>query len=226
MRVKNDVPAGAIEARDGSTQYASAMPTVAPVCRQQQRLGQRLLHQARAAGPEGRADGQFLLPRDAAREQEIRHVDAGDEKQEADRAEQQHRRAAGVLHDVAQQRIDEHPATPVDARVGAGNTACDAAHLQLRLLARDALRQACEHGQVVSGAVRIAIDRHEHVGFGPVARLEVEVARQYTEDRVRLAVQHERPARDRAVFTETPRAQPVGDERHARAVRAAERSGL
>ena len=42
---------------------------------EEQAFGERLLNHARAAGAERDARGQLLLPRDAAREHEVRDVD-------------------------------------------------------------------------------------------------------------------------------------------------------
>ena len=53
--------------------------------------------QPRAAGANGRARRVFLLPLQAAREQQAADVGAGDEEQQADRAEQRHA-AAARLH--------------------------------------------------------------------------------------------------------------------------------
>ena len=52
---------------------------------QQDALRQQLPHQAAAACPDGEADSDFVLPRGGARQQQVRHVGAGDQEQQSDK---------------------------------------------------------------------------------------------------------------------------------------------
>ena len=63
---------------------------------QQQALGQQLLEQAAASRAKRQADGDLSLPSCPARQQQIRHVGAGDQQHESSRAQQHIENRAGA----------------------------------------------------------------------------------------------------------------------------------
>ena len=71
---------------------------------QHQALGEQLPHHAESAGAERRTDRDLALPAFGAREQQVRHVRAGDEQQKRDRAEQQPDGAADGADDFVGER--------------------------------------------------------------------------------------------------------------------------
>ena len=69
--------------------YVTATPSAPP--RPARAFGEQLAHEARAARAERRAHRDLAVAGGGAGEQQIRHVDAGDQQQQADRAEQARR---------------------------------------------------------------------------------------------------------------------------------------
>ena len=86
-------------------QYASARPSVAADQAQQDRLGDELANQPRAARADRGAHRQLALPRRAARQQQVRDVGARDEQHQSDRAEQHQQRPLHVADDHLAQRL-------------------------------------------------------------------------------------------------------------------------
>ena len=66
--------------RPATPAQATSTPTAPPEQRQQQALDQQLPHEAPARRAERRADGDLAPPHRRAREQQVRHVGAGDEE--------------------------------------------------------------------------------------------------------------------------------------------------
>ena len=79
--------------------------------RHDEAFGDHLAEQPRAARAERRSHRVFLLPLQAAREQQAGDVRAGDEEDERDRAEQRHQQAAAVTiqHVVQQSTLAVRP---------------------------------------------------------------------------------------------------------------------
>ena len=78
---------------------------------EQRALGEQLADDAPATGAHRRADRELALARCRAREQEVRHVAAGDEQDQQDRPEQQHDGLpAGADESLAQRLETEAPA--------------------------------------------------------------------------------------------------------------------
>ncbi len=73
---------------------------------QHEALRQELTQHPHPVGPERRAHGHLALPRLGAREQQVRHVGAGDEQQETDRTEEQPDRASDGTDDFVGERED------------------------------------------------------------------------------------------------------------------------
>ena len=69
-----------------------ATPSAPPARRHERALDEQLRRQPRASAAERRPHRELVLARRAARDQQVRDVDAGDEQQESDRAEQHEQR--------------------------------------------------------------------------------------------------------------------------------------
>ena len=76
---------------------ATATPTHAADRRQHETLDQQLAHQLTARGAERQPDRDFLLPHEAARDQQVRDVGAGDQQHESDHAHQHDQRRREVV---------------------------------------------------------------------------------------------------------------------------------
>ena len=81
-------------------------PTAPPSSRASRLSGQQLPRDPPPAGAERGVDRQLLLPAFRAHEEQIGDVRAGDEQNEADRAEQHPQHAADVADDVHRERPD------------------------------------------------------------------------------------------------------------------------
>ena len=103
-------PHGRQTARMLAPQSASTRPTAAPSDCNQQALGAQLAHEPPAGGTEGEARGNFPLPGGAAREQQVRDVDAGDDQHERRASHQDEQRLR-----IAPSRVHQ----PLAARLGA-----------------------------------------------------------------------------------------------------------
>ncbi len=90
-------------AREQHTKHAASR-------RQQQALGQELADEPKPPGADGGANGQLANARDASREQQVRHVRAGDEQDEHDRALHDEQHAPVTSHEILVQRVHLHVA--------------------------------------------------------------------------------------------------------------------
>ena len=188
-------------------------------------LGQQLPDEAGRAGPERRAHGHLALPRFRAREEKIGHVGAGDEQQEADRAEEEPDRAADGTDDLFPQREDdgvelhrlgiEPPARP---------RLRDGVQVVARLRDRSARLEPARRVKSVISVVRAR-------AVPPIRRPQrarrriLEIGRQHEvrghdpDDLVRRAVDLDRAAEDRRVAGIPPLPEAVAEDRDLRPVR-------
>ena len=83
--------------------------------RYQRALDEELADEAHPSAAERRAHRELVLPRGAARDQEVRDVDARDEQQEADGAEQRQEREPDIGDQAIRERLG---AATLDGRVG------------------------------------------------------------------------------------------------------------
>ena len=74
------------------TPRRDAEPGEAAGDREHQAFGEHLAHQPSASGAERRAHADLALARGAARQQQVRHVDAGHQQHEHHRADQREQR--------------------------------------------------------------------------------------------------------------------------------------
>ena len=75
------------------------MPTIAPAERKHETLGEELAHKPAATGAKRRANRELTRAHRSAREQQIRDVDARDEQDQPDGAEQHQESLATVADD-------------------------------------------------------------------------------------------------------------------------------
>ena len=115
---------------------------------QQHALGQQLAGQAPGGGPEGRPHRELAAPGGGAGQHEIRHVGAGDEQDQRDRAEQGEKHRAGMTDDLVGQ--GHHVGAPacIEVDVLAGQVRGDRSHFSLGLFGADAIPQAPDHHRV------------------------------------------------------------------------------
>src|SRR5262245_45372820 len=183
--------------------------------RQQQAFGQQLPRQPEASRAQCRAHGEFLAPRLATRERQIGHVGAGDEQDEADRAQQQPERSANIAHHFIQQRRDEDSHLVVLDRILAPQRGGDLIELRLRLFDGNALFQTPHHHQEVVATLslifRQARRRPDFVSGG-----KLKLRRRNPDDRMRFSVELDGFSDDRFLAAKAATPQTVADDGDAR----------
>ena len=105
---------------------------------------EKLTHQPCAAGAQRGADRELPLARGRACEQEVRHVRAGDQQDEADGAEHDVERHPDIAGELLAQRDDPRRPARVEVREPSGELLVHARHVALRLFERHALLRASD----------------------------------------------------------------------------------
>ena len=171
-------------------QTAKKTPSAPPDEAQQQAFAENLRDQTAAPRAQRRANPHLLAPARDARQQQARHVHAGQQQQKPHRAQQQQQRGP----DVFEQRLF-HPhhghiptGQPGRLRIDAAR---DGAQLGLRLGDGDARLQAGDDAEIVVHAVLGAQlrDRPWHVKIG--GQRMVEIRSEHADHGVRLAIHDE-----------------------------------
>src|SRR5215510_9079965 len=183
--------------------------------RQQQAFGQQLPRQPEASRAQRRAHGEFLAPRLATRKREIGHVGAGDEQDEADRAQQQPERSANIAHHFIQQRRDEDGHLVVLDGILAPQRGGDLIDLRLRLFDGNALFQAPHHHQEVVATLSL-IFRQARRRPDFVSRGKLKLRRRNADDRMRFSVELDGFSDDRFLAAKAATPQTVADDGDAR----------
>ena len=89
--------------QDAGARRRQQQPSRAARERQHDALGEQLARETGAGCPERAPDCEFLLPRRAARQQQVRDVDAGNQQNECDGRQQRQHGGAQALHpEIAQ----------------------------------------------------------------------------------------------------------------------------
>ena len=154
--------------------------------------------------------------RRGAREQQVRHVRAADEKKEPDRREEKQQDRPKFADRVFVQRRDANAGVLVVVRILVLETPADRVHFAARLLERDARFQAGKDIEVIAAADRSRIDirpdrirRNAEGGWNPKLAVTVRlvIRRHHADDGVRLIVQQNFAADDVAIGAVTARPQ-------------------
>ena len=161
--------------------------------RQQRRLCQQLAHDAAASGAERDAHGHLARPRRAAREQQVRHVDAREHEEQRRRREDDDEDRSEIADDRFDERADD-----VDPGDGAGRKVArdrrhHTRHLGSRALDGRAGLQAHERLEAVVHALRVELVLEPEIG---VVR-RVEIPRRHARDGRRDLGEADRLADDR-----------------------------
>ena len=192
---------------------------------QEQALGEHLAEQRPAARAERGAEGELRAPRRAAREQQVGHVGAGDQQDQADGAEQQDQRRASVLDDVVLQRDDPNP----HLRGGVlgellAELRRDSIHLRLGLGQRHVAPDPAEHGEEGEvprrGLLVVELDRREELRVGheePLGgQVQPEARWQDPDHLVGDAVYLDRASHQAGVAAVAAEPEPVAEHHHVR----------
>ena len=163
---------------------------------EQQRFGDELPNQAPTAGTERVAQRQLARARGGLGEQEVRRVDAGDEQQDADRAQQDVQRGAHLGRLRRLQRNRRRASQQIVVLLGRlpHDPLRDGGKVGRRLDRADADPQAADAGVVVrraAGIVRIEFAGQPQVRLGG----EIEPLRQDADDRVDPVLDAQLPRR-------------------------------
>ena len=196
-----DPPSGDEEA-DGAAEQA-----------EQHAFGQRLTDEPCAPGAKRCPDRHLAPASCGAREQEIGHVDARDEKHEADRAQQQEQAALQRAGQLFAKRHDPCAVPPVGVGILPRQLLSDAIHVCAGLFDRHPRFHPRVDRQFVIRPVerlRQALERHGR----PQLNLRIgklEGLRQHSDDFVWHAVQEDLAPHDVRIRAETALPQPVSE---------------
>ncbi len=103
---------------------------------EQQAFSEQLPDQAKATGSQGQANGDLLLPRGGARQQQIGDIRASDEQHETNCCQQHEQCGPQTRGLILVQCDDLHAPILIRCRVLALQSFGDGAHLSLRLIER------------------------------------------------------------------------------------------
>ncbi len=205
--------------------------------REQQALDETLTDDCAAARTERNPDRDFLLPRGAAREQQVRDVGARDQQHHADHAHQ-HQNGRGEFsaqirspfRTLAQKQMFRHEALAERFRRGGRlfdllfvDLPVDHVHRRFSLLARDARLDARHDGQppaaavlqIVPGRRHLRFHHHRHHHVRVLADDDaVEAWRRDADDGHRRAVEGDGTIDDRRIAGEAAHPVVVTQDRH------------
>src|SRR5208282_2875061 len=132
---------------------------------------QELTDDAGLACAEGRANGKFLGAAGGTSEEEVGHVQAGDQENEADGAEEHEQESLYAAEIPLAERNEGGGDVFIGVRIGGGKILGDALHVRAGLIDGDAGFEASNGADTESG---IAI--HEQ-GIAPLADGDVKIGR-------------------------------------------------
>jgi hypothetical protein len=166
------------------------------------------------ARPERGSYGDFLTPADAARHEQVRHVDAGDEQNEPDGAQQQQQRLLRAAHDGFGERRHNDAPPFVLRRVRRLETRGDDVEVGAGLREGDAGFQAGDHAQPVGAAVleRFRVEDEGHPELRALRDREAEAAGHDARHGSLSAFEGDRLADDRTVAAEAALPELEGED--------------
>ena len=195
------------------TPQAPVRPVYGASTRDERALRQDLPGQAAASGAERAPDRHLLRAAGRAREQQVRHVRAGDQEQEPHGAQQHQQRRAHVAHDDVLERAHQEPLHR--PRVLGLHPRGDGGDFRAAALDRHARRQLGEEPQAAPAAAVHAVaqrERRPHLRAARPERREVEARRHHAHDRVRRSVEAHRASQHGRVPRERPPPQRVPEQ--------------
>src|SRR5262249_33789336 len=110
----------------------------------EQAFGDQLANDPSATRAERGTNGDLRLAARRADQEEVRDVRAGDEKHEADCAEQRIEQRADVADDGSLESLSDAAEFAIRFRIFASEPLADGSHIAVGLLDRDAGAQACD----------------------------------------------------------------------------------
>ena len=215
------IVSGTSVSRNRITGMASASPASAPQPGEHQALDQELRDQSTASGAERRAHRHFAAAQRAARQQQIRQVDARDQ-QHRRRRRRAARSATCASCPPALRAAASPPPRAVSARAAPTRAGSTPPSLPLACCERDAGLQPGHAVHVVPAQNFVSIsgrERGRHPDVDVARRHEVELARHHADHLVRRVVQRDRAAHHVGRRAEAPLPQPMADDDDARALR-------
>ena len=219
------VPSGATASSSRSRPYSDEQAERPAGDRHEAALDQELADETTAPAAERRTDAQLVLPGRAARDEQVRDVDAGDQEETADRAEQDEQRESHGGDQLRGERRRADADVRVRLRILALEPRADGLHLGPGRCQRHARPQPshAEEARMVAAIEQVRVvrdpqaDRHEDV----VVAAEIPKARrQHADDRVARSIEGDRTAQGGRVAAEAILPERVADDRFGWRVRA------
>src|SRR3954454_547886 len=192
--------------------------------RYHQALCEQLANDVPASGTQRRAGSKFPLARGGANQQQIRNVGAGNQEHESDSAKQYVKRRASIAdHQLLPQNHSE--AVVRSQRAGVCGAILIGGQLQLSVGHGngDARLQARDHTEVVGLVRRSELKLKGQPEVSGIIRNEL--AADYAYDLIRLSVELNISADDRAICAKSPVPQTVTQYHHISAMGAIFRGG-
>ncbi len=196
-------------------------PRAAAHEREQHALRQKLTHHAPARSAERRPQRDLFAPRRRAREQEVGDVGAGDQKHEADRAQEREEDGPKLPDELLLQRHDADAGARVRLRVVRRDARGDRLHLRARRLKARARLQTRDDLNPVpvarAGLLRADLQRRPQLGVAEAR--EAEARGQDADYRATAAARRDRLADDTLVAAVAPLPELVAQQHDAGAAR-------
>ena len=196
------------EARAPEREHEAA---AAPDEGQDEVLGQELPHEPAPAGSGGRAQGELLLPRRARGQQQVRDVGAGDEQDEADRAQQEREHVLGAAEEGLLDGDEARALASGFLAPGLEHVPADRGDLGLGRRHRDPRLQASDDGDPARLGNLAEVVRGPE-GDAVFPGHELESRRHHPDHRPRLAVHVEGRPDDVVLAAEAALPRLVGDD--------------
>jgi hypothetical protein len=155
-RVEHDREVHGIEAKQCSgADHREEESDRSPGERHQHALRQELPDQPGAPRPHRHAHGDLSLPAAGPRQQQIRHVRAGDEEHESNGGEEDQQGGANGRDRLLVDRDDTRPDSRIGLGIGFGDPGGNRAHLRVHSSQIDSVFGAAQYEERVPHAVRI-----------------------------------------------------------------------
>ena len=151
-------------------------------------------------------------------QEQVREIDAGDEQQRTDRAEQDPERPPRVVagyHLADRRETSTHAA--VRLWIPLGKNPRDPLQIGARTFEGDTRLDAADADQLPASTLRVRLSHQRAEDLWPV---EIRRAgRQHADHLVRHAIEYQRPAHDARVLAESARPEPMREDGHVRVLR-------